>query len=300
MEADGTGAPEAAQARRWELGWCSSDWVQPGQGMQLYWGWVRSDQPTNVAVRRITRGRNLTQLREYLQQQPKPPTAQHASEDGLESDSAVVAVDASTSVESSNTEKFDSTFQKLPNIQEDEVLQEQECLQEQMQDENNSPAARIDDAPLRRSDREPKLSHTRRQSSGNVDSSMPYGRSLSTRTDQNISTETQAGGNDDVLAVPLRRSSRERKLPHVRRESSGMVDSSILYRSFTDQDNKVSPAGIEEVDGGAAVPLLRRSGRERKLPHVRRVSSGMVDSSVLYRSKDKHSKADMELHRIAE
>ena len=46
-------------------------------------------------------------------------------------------------------------------------------------------------------------------------------------------------------------------------------------------ENENEPPADSAINSIAGVAPLRRSGRERKLPHVRRESSGMVDSSSL-------------------
>ena len=75
--------------------------------------------------------------------------------------------------------------------------------------------------------------------------------------------------NSIATVAPLRRSGRERKLPHVRRESSGMVDSSSLGTRSVPM-KKVDPGkSADNCVGGATAASVRRSGRERKLPHLR-------------------------------
>ena len=106
---------------------------------------------------------------------------------------------------------------------------------------------------------------------------------LMEQAQMNDENEPPAGSDDDAVVPPLRRSGRDRKLPHVRRESSGMVDSSrsrsARNSNSLDDGNDVD---ADDADAGAVdMPGVRRSSRERKLPHVRRESSGMVDSSQL-------------------
>ena len=229
-------APEAVRGgRRWELRWCSSDFVEEGVGVQTNWCWAPSEQ--HRTLRRVTRGRSLAQLRAQSPHElPHGPVelSAFATErqcNGAQSELASaaethdVALERPAKTQRSSRDTFG--FSKLPDIKEDEELMEQA----QMNDENEPPAGSDDDAvvpPLRRSGRDRKLPHVRRESSGMVDSS----RSRSARNSNSLDDGNDVDADDaDAGAVGMpgvRRSSRERKLPHVRRESSGMVDSSQL------------------------------------------------------------------------
>ena len=241
----------AAPARRWEMRWCSSDWVRLGVGMQTEWAWAPSDRPAR-AQQRITRGRTLAQLREQTSPDENFLTTRSAAP--LETSQPQLANHGRCVRKQIETKSRQSMTQQLPNIQEDDEL----SIEELAEEENVPPAYDEDNAiaALWRSGRERKPPHVRRESSGMVDSSLLH-RSLS--AGKASSSKPHTNGDGGTAVAPLRRSGRERKLPHVRRESSGMVDSSLVYRALP--GNKSGDSAAKAVPASAAdVELLTQRG----------------------------------------
>ena len=275
LESNLTGmeAPGARRGHHWELRWCSSDFVEEGIGLQRIWCWAPSEQ--HCTLRRITRGRAQLRAQSHVYELPQGPSEPQrpvepsvfAPERQCNGAQKELPSAAEITTRDVVVERSRNTFgvSELPDINEDEELMEQG----QMNDENESPASSDDDAVV-----PPELPDI------NED------EELMEQGQMNDENEPPASSDDDAVVPPLRRSIRKRKLPHIRRESSGMVDSSLNRSRFAgragNSSNSLEAANrMDDGDDTAGAIGMRRSGRERKLPHVRRESSGMVDSSAI-------------------